>query len=484
MYFERVFDKDLAQASYVVGCQQSGEALVVDPRRDIDVYETIAEREGLRISHVAETHIHADFLSGARELAHATGARLLLSDEGGPDWQYAFEHEGLHDGDRIRIGNVTVDVRHTPGHTPEHITFVVTDTPAGDAPTMALTGDFVFVGDVGRPDLLEKAAKVEGAQEQGARELYRSLQGMREMPQYLAVWPGHGAGSACGKALGAVPSTTLGYEDATSWAFRAASETSFVSQILDGQPEPPTYFGRMKVQNRQGPPILGSLPQPPKISPAELEAQAGEGAQLVDARPKQEYNAAHIPGAISIQADEGFANWAGWTIDPDRPVVLVAPAARIEELVRGLIHVGIDRISGYLPDMAAWTTSGRETKSLPQVRPAELYARRREFAIIDVRGRDEWDEGHIADARHIHVGHLTRHLAEIPRDKAVALHCAGGDRSTLAASILQHHGFENVYNVTGGIEAWEKADLPVSVDSQDAAVEESSHTVSSQTQPL
>jgi hydroxyacylglutathione hydrolase len=466
MYFERVFDKDLAQASYVVACQETGETLVVDPRRDIDVYERIAEREGLRITHVAETHIHADFLSGARELAHASGARLLLSDEGGPDWQYAFEHEGLQHGDRFHIGNVRIDVRHTPGHTPEHLTFIVTDTPAGDTPTMALTGDFVFVGDVGRPDLLEKAAKVEGAQEQGARELYNSLRSIQELPQYLAVWPGHGAGSACGKALGAVPSSTLGYEGATSWAFNAVNEADFVSQILDGQPEPPTYFGRMKVQNRQGPPILGSLPRPAELGPEELESRAAEGAQLVDARPKQEYNVAHVPGAVNIQADEGFANWAGWTLDPEKPVILVAPAERIDELVRGLIHVGIDRVEGYLPDMTAWTASGRPTKSLPQVEPAELYSRRHDFAIIDVRGRDEWDEGHIAGARHIHVGHLTRHLEEIPREKPVALHCAGGDRSTLGASILQHHGFENVYNVTGGISAWEEADLPLTVEDE------------------
>ncbi|MFW5695255.1 MAG: rhodanese-like domain-containing protein [Alkalispirochaeta sp.] len=461
MYFERIYDEDLAQASYIVGCQQTGEALVVDPLRDVDRYFSIAEHQGLRITRVTETHIHADYLSGSRELARAAGARLLLSDEGGPDWQYAFDHEGLHHGDRIMMGKVAIDVVHTPGHTPEHITFVVTDTAAGEAPTMALTGDFVFVGDVGRPDLLEQAAGISGTQETGARQLYRSLQHIRELPEYLAIWPGHGAGSACGKSLGAVPSTTLGYEGATSWAFRAPDERSFVGQILEGQPEPPTYFGRMKVLNRQGPPILDGLPQPDELDPDAVERLQREGAQIVDARPKAEYAAGHIPGAFNIQADEGFSNWAGWTLDPDQPVVLVVPAERIGDVVRGLIHVGIDSIAGYMADLSAWSAGGHPIATLPQLSPQELHERAKEFEIIDVRGKDEWDAGHIAGAHHIHVGHLSQHLADIPRDRPVALHCQGGDRSTLGASILQHEGYTNVYNLTGGLLAWEEQGLPV-----------------------
>ncbi len=461
MYFERIYDEDLAQAGYIVGCQQTGEALVVDPLRDVDRYFAVARHQGLTITHVTETHIHADYLSGARELAHAADARLLLSDEGGEDWQYAFAHEGLHHGDRLMIGKVAIDVVHTPGHTPEHVTFIVTDTAAGDAPTMALTGDFVFVGDVGRPDLLEKAASIAGTQEAGARQLYQSLNQIKELPQYLSIWPGHGAGSACGKSLGAVPSTTLGYEGATSWAFRASNEDNFVQQILEGQPEPPTYFGRMKVQNRQGPPILGTLPTPERLSPETVEALQREGAQIVDARPKGEYTAGHLPGAINIQADEGFANWAGWMLDPERPVVLVAPESRIDGMVRGLIHVGIDTIAGYLPGIGPWTESGRSVATLPHIAPQELYQRASEFKIIDVRGQDEWDEGHIAGAHHIHVGHLTRRLEEIPRDRPVAMHCYGGDRSTLGASVLKSLGYDNIYNVVGGLSAWEEQGLPL-----------------------
>ncbi|MEX2443214.1 MAG: rhodanese-like domain-containing protein [Alkalispirochaeta sp.] len=462
MYFERIFDEDLAQVSYIVGCRQTGEALIVDPLRDVDRYVSIAEHQGLRITHVTETHIHADYLSGSRELAHASGAQLLLSDEGGPDWQYAFEHHGLHGGDRLHLGNVAIDVVHTPGHTPEHITFIVTDTAAGDAPTLALTGDFVFVGDVGRPDLLEKAASVTGSQETGARQLYQSLKVIRELPQYLAIWPGHGAGSACGKSLGAVPSTTLGYEEATSWAFRAPDEDSFVSQILEGQPEPPSYFGRMKVQNRQGPPILDGLPQPERLNPQAVERLQRDAAQIVDARPKTEYSRGHIPGSLNIQAAEGFSTWAGWTLDPNHPIVLVAPESRMEDLVRGLIRVGLDEITGYLPNITLWSDDGRAVATLPHIDPRELYQRSNEFQIIDVRGRDEWDEGHIVGAHHIHVGHLSQRLDEIPRNRPVALHCRAGDRSTLGASILRHFGYDNVYNVTGGLSAWKAQGLPLS----------------------
>ena len=465
MYFERIFDRGLAQASYVIGCQATGESIVVDPRRDIDIYLETAAREGLTITQVTETHIHADYLSGSRELAHATGARLLLSEMGGHEWSYAFDHEPLRDGDTVMIGKVKIDVLHTPGHTPEHLTFIVTDTPAGDAPTMALTGDFIFVGDVGRPDLLEKAAQQAGTQEAGARELYTSLGKARELPPFLAIWPGHGAGSACGKSLGAVPSTTLGYEEATSWVFRAGSEAEFVSQILEGQPEPPSYFGRMKVQNRQGPPILQGLPKPSRMTPEDLEGAVAQGAQLIDARSKEAFSEAHIPGALNIQADEGFSNWAGWSLDPERPVLLVAPAERVEELVRGLVRVGIDHIAGYLSDIDEWSRSGRPLESLDQIEPEELYRRRNEYTILDVRGEDEWEEGHIGGARHIHVGHLRGRLDDIPRDKRLAVHCASGSRSVLGASILESLGLGKVTNLAGGIEKWEAKGLPVSRES-------------------
>ena len=243
MFFRRFYDDQLAQASYLVGCQATGQALVVDPNRHIEPYLRAAEAEGLRVTHVSETHIHADFVSGARELARRAGATLLLSDTGGADWRYRYAAEDgatlLADGDRFLVGRVEVKALHTPGHTPEHLTFLVTDTTVAGEPMGALTGDFIFVGDVGRPDLLERAARVAGTMETSARQLFQSLQRFAALPDYVQLWPGHGAGSACGKSLGAVPQSTLGYEKRFNWAFAVEDEDEFVRAVLAGQPDPP-----------------------------------------------------------------------------------------------------------------------------------------------------------------------------------------------------------------------------------------------------
>src|SRR6059058_4240911 len=272
MLLKRFYDEGLAQASYLVGAETTDEALVIDPTRDVEPYRAAAAAEGLRITHVTETHIHADFLSGARELVRQTGARLLLSAEGDSDWQYRIgpsdRAELLRDGDSFSVGEIRIDVRHMPGHTPEHLVFFVTDGAAADRPLGAFTGDFIFVGDVGRPDLLERAANVSGTMEASARALYRSLRQMREYPEYLQVWPGHGAGSACGKALGGMPSTTLGYERLFNWAFQETDEQQFVRAVLTGQPEPPRYFGRMKKLNRDG------VPARPTEAPSRLDVPA------------------------------------------------------------------------------------------------------------------------------------------------------------------------------------------------------------------
>ena len=236
MFFQNIYEKGLAQASYLIGCQKTGEAIVIDPRRDIDVYLEIAEREKLKITKITETHIHADFLSGTRELAAVTNAEILLSDEGGKDWEYQFSHTGLKDGSVFKVGNLKFEVLHTPGHTPEHISFLLTDTAASNKPIMIFTGDFVFVGDIGRPDLLEKAAGIEGTRIVGAKQMFQSLNKFKALPDYVQVWPGHGAGSACGKALGAVPSSTVGYEKLVNWAFQIDDEEKFVDTLLDGQP--------------------------------------------------------------------------------------------------------------------------------------------------------------------------------------------------------------------------------------------------------
>jgi len=316
MFFQHVYDKSLAQASYVIGCQKTGEAIVIDAKRDIDTYLDIANQNNLKITHVTETHIHADFLAGTREIAAVTGAKMYLSDEGGPDWSYEFDHIGLKDGDNIKVGNLNLEVIHTPGHTPESISFLLTDNPATREPVMLFTGDFVFVGDIGRPDLLEKAAGLKGTQDKGAEDMYKSIKKFSNLPPYLQVWPGHGAGSACGKALGAVPSTTVGYELIRNWAFQYEdNKKGFVDYLLEGQPEPPKYFAMMKKLNKVDRPLLTAVPKHKKLSPAEFKVAYDKGVKVIDARDKAKFAEGHIPNTIHIQGNNSFSTWAGWVLN-------------------------------------------------------------------------------------------------------------------------------------------------------------------------
>lgn len=304
----------------------------------------------MRIVDVTETHIHADFVSGTRELASATGARMLLSGEGGEDWQYAFADSDhatlLHNGDVIDVGRVRLHVMHTPGHTPEHLSFVVTDTARSDEPVAMISGDFVFVGDVGRPDLLEVAAGHADTKEHSARQLYHSLRRLETLPDHLQIWPGHGAGSACGKALGSMPNTTLGYERRSNWAFGAIDENTFVTTVLDGQPIPPAYFARMKSINRAGPPVLGHQHSLREATLDELDDALMTGI-VVDTRPLEAYAAAHVAGTINIPLLKAFTGWAGWLIPYDRPIYLIAdtPAAA-ERARKRLSSIGLDNIDG------------------------------------------------------------------------------------------------------------------------------------------
>lgn len=454
MFFQHIYEKGLAQASYLVGCQATGEAMVIDPRRDIDVYLEAAEKNRLRITHVAETHIHADFLSGARELAAATGARMYLSDEGGSDWAYGFDHIGLRDGDHVMVGNLRLDVMHTPGHTPEHISFLLTDTPASDQPVMIFTGDFVFVGDVGRPDLLEKAAGFEGTRVQGARDMFRSLRKFTALPDHVQVWPGHGAGSACGKALGAVPSSTVGYEKIANWALRIHDEETFVEELLAGQPEPPLYFAMMKKLNKVGPKVLGGVPHPARLTLAQFSEAMAKGVTLVDTRDKLAFAGGHYPGSLNIQDNNAFSTWAGWLLSYDRPFLLVAAESRMEELTRALIRIGLDDLAGYVTDMDRIGDAGHEMRVLEQITVEDLHTNRDRYHVIDVRGYTEHAAGHIPGSRNIHAGLLSRHLDKLPRDRAIVVHCASGDRSSIASSYLLSLGFRNLHNLTCGFNGW------------------------------
>ena len=472
MFFQRFYDAKLAQASYLIGCQQTGEAAVIDPNRDVEQYIQAAAREGLRVTHVTETHIHADFVSGARELAQRAGAELLLSDEGGPDWTYAYARQDgarlLKDGDTWMVGNIRFEVMHTPGHTPEHISFLVTDTPASAGPWGILTGDFVFVGDVGRPDLLERAAGHAGTMEAGARTLFHSLERFRALPDHLQIWPGHGAGSACGKALGAVPSTTVGYEKLGNWGVATTDEAEFIRIVLEGQPEPPRYFAEMKRINKDGPRVLGGFPRPPRLAAAELPTLLERGEIVVDFSLEAAFAHGHVPGTINIPLNGAFTTWAGWLLPYDRDVHLLVdddPSRSVEAAVRDLAMIGLDRVAGVLgPDAVdAWKAAGHELGTVAQADVHEVAAMHENDSatIVDVRGRAEWEDGHLPGVPNIPVGYLVERLEEISADRPVVVYCESGSRSALAASVLQAHGVPNVINFTGGYVAWRDAGLPL-----------------------
>ena len=484
MFFKRFYDTQLAQASYLLGCQQSGEALVVDPNRDVEQYMTAAEAEGFRITHVTETHIHADFVSGARELAARTGAQLLLSDEGTADWKYAFAAEAgarlLKDGDTFTIGNVRVQALHTPGHTPEHLSFLVTDGAAGAGPWGILTGDFVFVGDVGRPDLLERAAGYVNTMEAGARTLFRSLERFRQLPGHVQVWPGHGAGSACGKALGALASSTVGYERLTNWGIAVADEEEFVRLVLAGQPEPPRYFAEMKRINKEGPRLLGGFRVPPHLAPQSLRGLLAQGKVVVDTRPAAKFAAGHVPGTVNIPLDAGFTTWAGWLLPYDRDIYLLLDGrspAFVEAAVRDLATIGLDRVAGAFAEeaVAAWEAGGGELGTITQITPIEVAALldRNVVTVIDVRGQAEWEAGHLPGARNVPLGYLADRMGELRVDRPIVLHCQGGARSSIGASILRARGVTGVTNMAGGYAAWQRAGLPTTRDATPVGSNES-----------
>ncbi|MCB0193715.1 MAG: MBL fold metallo-hydrolase [Anaerolineae bacterium] len=465
MLLKYFYDDKIAHASYMVGCQATGEALIVDPGRDIAPYVAFAEENGMQIIAVTETHIHADFVSGARELAEQVGAKLILSDEGDKDWKYQYlaeyDHELVYDGTVFKIGNIKIEVMHTPGHTPEHISFLVTDTAGADQPIGIFTGDFVFVGDIGRPDLLEEAAKIKDTAEPGARQMWQSLQRFSQLPDYLQVWPAHGAGSACGKALGAIPSSTVGYEKLFNWAFQHEDEDEFVKALLAGQPEAPKYFAMMKKLNKEGPAVLNGLPQPEQLDAKQLKSVLAEGLKVIDTRSQELFAAQHIPGTLNIPLDQSFTNWVGWLLDYEQPFYLIIDSASINEVVHDLIYIGLDNLGGYFdPEVVE---SASETQCYASVKPSDIAEQvlDGEVVVLDVRAKSEWEEGHIPTAHHIMLGYLPDRVQELPTDKPIVVHCLSGSRSAIGASLLQAKGIENVINLDGGYTEWAAANLPI-----------------------
>jgi hydroxyacylglutathione hydrolase len=467
----RYFTNDsLAHASYLVGCQATGEAMVVDPVRDITPYVETARAEGLRIVAAAETHIHADYVSGARELGHRLGARVYLSGEGGAAYPYVDEldHVLVKDVDTFHIGRLRLEVMHTPGHTPEHVSFVLTDGGA-EHPMGIFTGDFVFAGDVGRPDLLEKSVGIQGSAEKGARQMFRSLERFKKLPDYLQVWPAHRAGSACGKSLGAVPSSTVGYEKLFNWALHHKEERAFVEALLEGQPEPPTYFAEMKRMNREGPRLLEDVsdPQPYQADPNKVRTLLDEQVTLLDLRPANRFADGHIPGSINIPFNRSFVQWAGWLVDYERPIVLITAEQQQEEALRQLRSIGLDHVKGIfdLEIVSAWKESGRQLSTYRSVDPETAASKieKGEVVILDVRTQQEWNEGRIPGARRILLGHLPDQAEKISGDKPVLVHCKAGGRSAIASSILSARGIP-VINMSGGFDQWKEKGLPQEKD--------------------
>ncbi len=457
MFFQHVYEKGLAQASYVIGCQKGGVAAVIDPKRDVDTYLEIAKENNLTITKIFETHIHADFLSGSRELAALTGAKLYLSDEGDKDWKYEFPHEPVKHGDKIELGNLTFEVLHTPGHTPESISFLLTDHPATDSPVMLFTGDFVFVGDVGRPDLLEKAAGIKGTQDLGADQMYQSLQEFAKIPDYVQVWPGHGAGSACGKALGAVPSSTVGYEKIRNWALQMLSDKSaFTDYLLAGQPEPPKYFAMMKKLNKVDRPLLTSVPDVPNLSDEALRKAQSDGIKIIDTRDKKEFAKGFIPNSLNLQNNSALSNWAGWMINYEEDFIVVVPEDELEEVTRKLMRIGLDNIIGFVKPEQLSTAFGGQLKSYE---PIDIEAFKSllddgSIQVLDVRGASEYKEGHIEGAINAFVGVLPDNLEKIDRRQNTVIHCKSGDRAAIAYSILNKAGFENMKVYSEGMDEW------------------------------
>ena len=462
MLVRRFYDDRLAQAAYLIGCQRTGEAIVIDPPRDVTEIVDAARAEGLRITRVTETHIHADYVSGARELAAATGATMLLSAEGGPDWQYEFRHEGLREGNVIRIGNLSLEVIHTPGHTPESISFLLRDHPATNEPIMLFTGDFVFVGDIGRPDLLEKAAGLIGTQDTGARQLFQSLKKFSALPPYVQVWPGHGAGSACGKALGTVPGTTVGYEQIRNWAFRFENdEQGFVDYLLSGQPEPPKYFAMMKKLNKVDRPLLTKVPVHPKLSKDTFLSAYHQGACIIDARPKAIHAAGAVPGSLGIENSLSFATWAGWLVSYDKQIILIANDSEVEDLTLKLMRIGMDHIIGYITavDNLGLTLEKRE---LIDIATFKSLISRDDVQVVDVRNAAEYAADHVPGAINLFVGTLADNLDKIDHSKQLVIHCQSGARAAIAQSVLAAHGLKDVWNFSGGMAKWKDNNEPVS----------------------
>lgn len=446
----------LAQYSYVVSSR--GEAIVIDPMRDFDRYTEYAQEQGLTIRFVTETHIHADFASGALALAEATGAKLALSSYDQEPYRYSMEHHALRDGDVLRFGKLRLAALHTPGHTPEHLSFVLYDEGRNASEPVALfSGDFLFAGSLGRPDLLGEDAK-----QQLARELYRSLhERIAPLHDGVQVYPGHGAGSLCGSGMSERAESTLGYERRSQLLFKL-EESEFVQEILESVPAMPSYYPRMKKLNSNGASSVAVLPGKNPLSPADFAALLADAAvTVIDLRRPEAFGGAHIPGAFNIGAGQNLSLWTGWMIEPEQRLLLVSDSGDDEEARRALARVGLDGIEGFLrKGMPAWIDAGMDFARTTQLTTGEVAARNQDLQVLDVRSDKEWAGGHIEGATHIALGELKDRAEQLSRKSRIVTVCGSGYRSSIAASLLQSKGFQKVASMDGGMTAWNVQKLP------------------------
>ncbi len=464
MLLERFEDKGLSHYSYAVGCEGQGEVVIVDPRRDVDIYLDFAQARNLRIVGVVETHIHADFAAGTKTLAEATGADIHVSayDEG-QLYETTFAHTPMREGDAITLGKTRVEALHTPGHTPEHLSFLVYDLArAPKVPQVLLSGDFLFVGSLGRPDLIGDDVK-----RALAGKLYDSVATkLAPLPDFVEVNPAHGAGSMCGSGMSARPMTTLGFERlANPYLRKGLTREAFVDEILGHVPPFPPYYKLMKKLNSRGAEPFDADREIDAIRAREFHALVESGHVVIDLRDQLAFGAGHVPGSFGIGSWGSLSTWAAWVVPYETPILLVGSRNEpLADAVRALARVGLDDVRGYLDGgMEKWIAAGYPVTHVRQLTPSEFAEVRRDtpMHVVDVRTNDEWKSGHVSGARHVMGGKLADHLAELPRNAPLALICGSGYRSTVAASVLERAGFEDVVNITGGMAAWGQAGLPV-----------------------
>lgn len=456
MYFEQFYLACLAHASYMLG--SDGVAAVVDPQRDVEIYLEEAEKHGLKIQHIIETHLHADFVSGHRELAARTGAKIYLGQAAGA----AFPHVAVKDSDEIHFGRVVLRFLETPGHSIDSISVLVADLDRSPEPWAVLTGDTLFIGEVGRPDLTPGHTSQELAS-----MLYDSLHGkLLRLPDSVEIYPAHGAGSLCGRNISPERHSTLGKERAFNYALRSMSREDFIALITADLPERPEYFFQDKEMNRAGAPALAEVAHLVPLSPAEIAEQQAKGAVVLDTRPATQFGAGHVPGSLHIGLQGQYASWAGTLVGIGPPIVIVAEdAQRATESTMRLTRVGIENVVGYLEGgIFAWQQDGRPLAEVPQISARLLHEELRDYPdriqLIDVRRRMEWEAGHVEGAALKSLHQLRDDLSDLDRNKPIAAQCQSGYRSSIATSILKAAGFDQVMNVVGGLEAWKAQDLP------------------------